>query len=94
MEDLKALQQSAQEWMDRGNAQITARHDAARSDLLRMIAEEGAHQSTLTVTACWLTRPELERERMSKSLALFDQALAALGDPGSVRQPSVKTETS
>ena len=94
MEELKALQQSAQEWMDRGNAQITARHDTARADLLRMIAEEGAHQSASPTARGLLTRTELERERMSKSLALFDQALAALGDPGSVRQPSVKAETS
>ena len=47
MDQLKALQQAVHEWMERGTAQITERHDTARAELLRMIAEEGAHQSTL-----------------------------------------------
>ena len=45
MANLKALQQATQAWMERGTAQMTERHDAARGGLLRMIAEEGEHQS-------------------------------------------------
>ena len=47
MDQLKALQQAAHEWMQRGTAQMAERHDTARAELLRMIAEEGAHQSAL-----------------------------------------------